>query len=370
MNGVVSLIYVAGVASGLLMVAALLTRAQKVRESIVLGTLILLASIDVLSVSTDHAGYLRVLRGVLSWPLHISVLYAPLMYLFFRGRYVGEPLTFKWLVHSSYFMLFQLFAIAEYFTQSMLPWLTIHSIEEIIAFWIIVTYLVLSVHAVRFGRMHPSAPALFFSHQMVTASLFSIMGCYAFIALADVILSNSVASALELGVYFVIACCLLVMAYGFLRRAVSHSHPLRIVSKPTQLAADVLKEKYGNNRLPEFVRDSIVSELNDHMRAVQPWLKFDLTLSQLAEGIKVNPHHLSQIINSEFGKSFACFINEFRVNAACKLLEVSDNKTVIQIALESGFASKSSFNSLFKKYTGLTPSEYRKKCQNENYLVA
>jgi len=130
------------------------------------------------------------------------------------------------------------------------------------------------------------------------------------------------------------------------------------------------KPKYGNNRLPDFARESILVELQRYMQAAQPWLKIDLTLGELAAGINVAPHHLSQIINSEIGKSFACYINEFRVGEACQLLAGDNSRSVLEVALDSGFSSKSSFNASFKKHTGMTPSEYRKTSQDKNYLVA
>lgn len=130
------------------------------------------------------------------------------------------------------------------------------------------------------------------------------------------------------------------------------------------------KAKYGNNRLPDFARETIVGELQRHMQTAQPWLNVDLTLGELAAGINVSPHHLSQIINSEFGKSFASYINEYRVEEARQLLTGDHDKSVLDVALDSGFSSKSSFNASFKKLTGMTPSEYRKSAQHRNYLVA
>jgi len=162
--------------------------------------------------------------------------------------------------------------------------------------------------------------------------------------------------------YGVIACSLIVLTYSFLYKAISHGQSEEVASAG--------KEKYGNNRLPDFVRDLIISSLKNYMCSNKPWLKYDLTLAELADSVNVNPHHLSQIINSHFGKSFACFINEYRVNAACELFASDNNKSILDIALASGFSSKSSFNTLFKKQTGLTPSEYRKKVRRADSVAA
>ena len=84
------------------------------------------------------------------------------------------------------------------------------------------------------------------------------------------------------------------------------------------------------------------------------------TSCKLASGLT---NHTSQIINENLNKNFFDFVNDYRINEVKKCL--SDSKfshyTLLAIAYECGFNSKSSFNSLFKIKTGLTPSEYQKK---------
>jgi AraC-like DNA-binding protein len=86
-----------------------------------------------------------------------------------------------------------------------------------------------------------------------------------------------------------------------------------------------------------------------------------LTLQDLADEMGISQHHLSQVINTQLGKNFYDFINGYRVDEIKSRLR--DPKlhhlTILTIAFEAGFNTKSSFNSFFKKYTGLTPSQYR-----------
>jgi YesN/AraC family two-component response regulator len=152
-----------------------------------------------------------------------------------------------------------------------------------------------------------------------------------------------------------LTCLLAIFMYNFLYKA--------YLSKNKFKKMNVCKEKYGNNRLPDDIRNSIMNGLHNYMNESQPWLQLDLTLNELADNININHHQLSQIINTELGKSFACYINEFRVNKACEILIKKQSKSIIAVAFESGFSSKSSFNTVFKKQTGFTPSEYRKKFQ-------
>lgn len=87
----------------------------------------------------------------------------------------------------------------------------------------------------------------------------------------------------------------------------------------------------------------------------------DLTLAGLAEAVNVHPKLLSKAINQCTGENFYQFINRRRVEEAKRML--ADPKylylSILGIAQEAGFNSKSTFNSVFKKYTGLTPSEYQ-----------
>jgi AraC-like DNA-binding protein len=78
-------------------------------------------------------------------------------------------------------------------------------------------------------------------------------------------------------------------------------------------------------------------------------------------GISVN--HLSQVINQKSGKNFFKFINEYRVEAAKKMLGNNAHQkfTILAIAYDCGFNSKSSFNTIFKEFTGYTPSEFVQK---------
>jgi AraC-like DNA-binding protein len=99
------------------------------------------------------------------------------------------------------------------------------------------------------------------------------------------------------------------------------------------------------------------------MQNDKPYLEPELTLEQLASKLSLKPRVLSQAINEILGQNFYDFINRYRIEEASRLLtNPSDEKiTILEVLYEVGFNSKSSFNTLFKKYTGLTPTEFRKK---------
>lgn len=122
--------------------------------------------------------------------------------------------------------------------------------------------------------------------------------------------------------------------------------------------------KYGDNRLPDELRESIRIELEKYIDNQQSWRASNISLAQLAEQTGIASHHISQVLNDHLGVSFNDYLNHYRVKEVCAQLAAASDQNLLDIALACGFSSKSSFNAIFKKHTGQTPSEYRKQLQN------
>ena len=122
--------------------------------------------------------------------------------------------------------------------------------------------------------------------------------------------------------------------------------------------------KYGDNRLPDELRESIRIELEKYIDNQQSWRASNISLAQLAEQTGIASHHISQVLNDHLGVSFNDYLNHYRVKEVCAQLAAASDQNLLDIALACGFSSKSSFNAIFKKHTGQTPSEYRKQVQN------
>lgn len=121
------------------------------------------------------------------------------------------------------------------------------------------------------------------------------------------------------------------------------------------------KPKYVTSNLDIKEALKLNNDLQTIMELNKPYLKSDLTLQALSQEINIKPHYLSQIINQYHQKNFSDFVNFYRVKEAQKLILQNSNLKIEAIGYESGFNTKTTFYTAFKKVSGCTPSEYRKK---------
>jgi AraC-like DNA-binding protein len=126
---------------------------------------------------------------------------------------------------------------------------------------------------------------------------------------------------------------------------------------------DTTPPKYASSTLSESDKKNMLVLLQQHMSAKKPYLAAELSIDQLASQLAIKPRALSQVINESLQLSFFEFVNQYRIKEAQQMLtNPQDPKiTVLEVLYKVGFNSKSSFNTLFKKYTGLTPVEFRRK---------
>ncbi len=109
-----------------------------------------------------------------------------------------------------------------------------------------------------------------------------------------------------------------------------------------------------NNSGDEAEHNEQIQQIKNFMTSEEPFLEPSLTVKSLSKKIDIQHRELSILINHELGLHFFDFINEYRIDPSKK------KHTVLEILYEVGFNSKSSFNTAFKKYTGTTPTAYRK----------
>jgi AraC-like DNA-binding protein len=127
--------------------------------------------------------------------------------------------------------------------------------------------------------------------------------------------------------------------------------------------------KYEKSSLTPEIQAATIGKLEAIMLAEKPYLDPGFSLPALSKRLGVSTHHLSQILNEELKQSFFDYLGAYRIDEARQLLADQSNGyiKIEEIGQMVGYNSKSAFNTAFRKITGSTPSEYRKKYVGQKY---
>lgn len=121
--------------------------------------------------------------------------------------------------------------------------------------------------------------------------------------------------------------------------------------------------KYIASKLVSSDINEIVKKLSGVMDKNKPYLSPSLSIDDLSSSLRIPTRSLSQAIHLCFNRTFCDFINSYRIEEVKRRLcdERYANLTMVAVAFDTGFNSKSVFNAAFKKHTGMTPKEFKKK---------
>ena len=130
--------------------------------------------------------------------------------------------------------------------------------------------------------------------------------------------------------------------------------------KKKELKSNIPTKRYAKSGLNEELSVQIYSRLNEFMYDDKLYKNDNLTLTELAKCLVVHPNHLSQVINEKEGKNFYNYINSLRIKEFIRLVSLPESKkyTMISLAYDCGFSTKSTFNKHFKVNTGKTPTDF------------
>ena len=151
--------------------------------------------------------------------------------------------------------------------------------------------------------------------------------------------------------------------YGLRQTTIfTNVHPSEATSQP-----EVNEKKYKSTSLKDNESAQLLTKVQHYMKEEKPYLSSQLTIDSLAAQLHMTRHELSQVINEQLGVNFFNFVNRYRVEEV--KLRMTDEQfkhlTLLGIAFETGFNSKSSFNHIFKKMEGVTPSEFKRKISSK-----
>lgn len=174
----------------------------------------------------------------------------------------------------------------------------------------------------------------------------------------------------------VLAIALFVYALGYrgLRQPEIHRYDAPSPDAPSESSIVVVTahepavriearyQRYQRSGLTDAEAAALKADLLALMARERPYRDPDLTLPDLAEQLDTTPHKLSEVLNGELSQTFYDFVNGYRVEDVRRRLGEPTSKqlNVLTLAMDAGFSSKSTFNEVFKKRTGQTPSMYRK----------
>ena len=134
------------------------------------------------------------------------------------------------------------------------------------------------------------------------------------------------------------------------------------VSPPPAASPVSAAPRYERSGLSDDEASELKTALVSAMERERLYQNSELTLADLADRLDTTPHKLSEVLNSELGQTFYDFVNGYRVKDVQRRIadESSRNLKILALAMDAGFASKSTFNAVFRQHTGQTPSSYRR----------
>ena len=157
--------------------------------------------------------------------------------------------------------------------------------------------------------------------------------------------------------------------FGFNQEAVFVNESfIRLMKRKERLKAanendKKVSHKYERSGLKEEDANRYLAAVLQYMETEKPYIDGNFTIDNLSKLLNIPRYYLTQVINEKLQKNFYTFINEYRVEEVKRRIidDENQNYTLLAVAFDSGFNSKSSFNTIFKKFTGYTPSQYKKK---------
>jgi len=398
-------IAIIGLSISLFTCATLLSKAVKHKTDWLLASWLLLLNVPFLHVSLAHLNYHFPMFNLLTNPT-LNLLHGPILYLYVRLLISEKPIiTSKKLAHFIPFIVFYLLFISMAHPEPMLPFpdktdtfsgpIAQHSLAGIFEplffnFGLInalffVGYSMLTLYALRIHQQKISNVFSQNNNQLSLKWIYALPATFCALVILNAISENLLTStnqANSLTLHMLsFACFSIVLCFfGVSQKPVFYR--IKNITSSAQSIENTKKDETSNSRLqdpPLTVNEitpveSSASDLSDeaiaeiivkmqsYMRLKKPYLDPDFSVYSLAQALDIPRRVLSQALNTGLSKNFYIYVNEYRIDEVKKLLEQSCEKqlTILEIAFQAGFKSKSSFNSLFKQYCDMTPSQYRK----------
>ena len=173
------------------------------------------------------------------------------------------------------------------------------------------------------------------------------------------------------GGFIVFTFMFVILVILYIQKRKAHinliKHNIKAIEDEKQLSVCMGSiSKYTNSNLDDKKKQKLLDELIALMEKEKCYLNSKFSIEDLAKKLDTNRQYISQLINETFHKNFNHFVNEYRIKEARLLLVDSNNNkySIEGISATVGFNNRTSFITSFKKYTGVTPSFFKKNYQN------
>jgi len=380
MSGWIGNIFLLASIQGILLTVFLLFSKNNIKANRVLSVTMFFLSLDLLSVYSFTAGWYKTYPVIFGANFGFPFIYGPIFYLyakFITGK--EEKFSAKYLVHFIPFILAHLYVSPFYFLseQEKIQQINVYISDLQIDLIVIsalkpIHGLIYTLYSLKLLKEFNTQIKNSYSNieqkklgwlrnLIIGVTLIWLIVAFTFVY--TVILSLGYSDSNEI-IYFSIAIFIYTVGYGALYQPEMFAKKEQNISSGEVVVGETpQQEKYSKSNLSENQIEEIKTSLISLMENKKAFLNSELTIDQLALEIGVSKHNLSETINSAFQKNFYDFVNSYRVEDFKQRIKNPEfaNYSLIAVAFESGFSSKSSFNTIFKKYTGTTPSEYRKQ---------
>ncbi len=175
---------------------------------------------------------------------------------------------------------------------------------------------------------------------------------------------NMIGDFIPFDPYFVVFGFITIFSFAYsfyvIQQPVIYGQEVRVTDEEEN---GKVNEKYAKSGLKDKQAEEYLKTLILVMETEKPYLNRNLSIQDLSDLTGIPRHHITQVLNEKHRKNFFTFINEYRIKEVISRFNNPKNNyfTILAIAFDAGFNSKTTFNSIFKSQTGMIPSEYREK---------
>lgn len=353
-----------GIIQSLFLGIVLLTgRRNNPKANMILGLLLCLIASSITPILFFHIEAPPVLDFLFKVVPDVRFLFGPLL-LFYAHAMIRRDFRFR-LKHMLHFLPYYLAGVASGYVrfQSYEIWVVLNVFLVFICHAHVILYSVVTIVSL---RRHVASIKKSFS-SMKNRSLSWLLYLAVFFMIIFAIMSvlqgfHVAGSPVPLIVIRHELTALLVTLFSF-------SLGFLGLRQPDIFSGTIMDDatKYGGSSLTQSECEQFYKRLKHFMDVKRPFLDSELTIDKLAEYSGIPAYHLSRVINEKSDMIFYDFINSYRVEEVKRLINDPANNryTILGLALDAGFNSKSAFYAAFKKFMRMTPVEYKKMIERK-----